>query len=173
MWALNFLPDVVFHAIFILGILGLIAGFVLGFIPVINQYKFPIQLISILVFSLGLWYEGGIAKDQEWKAVVMDLTNKIALAEREGQQVTEQAVTKVITKDKIIFEKGATITEYVDREIIKYDKTCQLPEAVILAHNAAALNKTDLLPPLSITTELSTTEHNNLAKPGLKLAPRK
>lgn len=173
MWILNFLPDAFFHTLLLLSILGLIAGFVFGFIPIINQYKLPIQVVSVLVFAVAVWYEGGIAKDQEWQAKVNALNVKLEAARLAGTTVTTEVVTKVVTKNKIIKEKGDTITEYIDREIIKLDNSCPLPETIINTHNAAALNKPELLMPLSMTTEISTTDHDKLAKPGLKLAPRK
>jgi hypothetical protein len=173
MWILNFLPDAVFHTLLIAGFLGLIAGFVFGFIPIINVYKLPIQVVSVLVFCLALWYEGGIAKDKEWQAKVKELNDKLLIAQANSGIVTTEVVTKYVTKNKIIKEKGDTITEYIDREIVKLDATCPIPEVVIKSHNAAALNKPELLVPLTMTTEISPVEHDKLAKPALKLAPRK
>jgi hypothetical protein len=53
MWILSILSDAMIHAIFGLGIFGIIAGFVLGFIPVIKPYKLAIQICSILTLTLG------------------------------------------------------------------------------------------------------------------------
>ena len=53
MWILSFLPEFIPHLIFIIGVLGTIAGFVLGFIPFVSTYKLPIQITSILILSLG------------------------------------------------------------------------------------------------------------------------
>jgi hypothetical protein len=45
---------------------------------------------------------------------------------------------KIVKDTQVIHEKGKTITQYIDREIIKYDDKCNLPVEVIRAHNAAA-----------------------------------
>ena len=55
MWIFTVTPDWIIHAILGLGIIGVILGFVLGFIPIIGKYKLPIQIISILILSLGLY----------------------------------------------------------------------------------------------------------------------
>jgi hypothetical protein len=170
MWILDFLPDAFFHLILIIGITGIIAGFLLSFIPIVNQYKLPIQVVSILLFSIGLWYEGGIAKDREWKEKVAELEKKLAIAKAESEKVNTEIITQVVTQKQIIKEKGKTVIEYVDREVIKYDNTCAIPEVVINAHNAAATNDTTLL---KSGSEIDTSVHNALVKSKIKLAPKK
>lgn len=141
MWILSVLPDWIFHAILSLGIVGLIAGFFLGFIPVINRYKLPIQIVSFMLFSLGLYLEGGLADNKEWQARVNEVKEKVAEAEVKSEKTNTKVVTKVITKNVVVKEKGDEIIKYVDREIVKYDNTCPVPAEVVKAVNAAAQNK--------------------------------
>jgi hypothetical protein len=53
-------------------------------------------------------------------------------------------VEKVITKTKVVKERGDEIIKYVDREIVKYDTKflpggiCEIPKEFIKAHNDAA-----------------------------------
>jgi hypothetical protein len=158
------------HATLVLGVLGLIAGFFLGFIPLIGKYKLPLQVISIVLFSVGLWFSGSIAKDKQWSAKVAELEVKLAEARVKGEVVTTEVVTKVVKQKEIIKEKGETITEYINVEVVKNNETCTLDNSVILSHNAAALNDTSILKP---TSEVSTVSHNELAKSKIKLAPKK
>lgn len=169
MWALNFLPDIVFHTVFALGCLGLIAGFVLGFLPFVSTYRVAIQITSIVLFSIGLWYEGGIAKDKEWRAKVVELEIKMAAKHSKSARVDVEIITKVLTKKQVIKEKGDTIIEYIDREIVKFDSACPIPEKLIMAHNAAATNNPELL---TSSSEVSTDDHNKLATK-IKLPPKK
>jgi len=144
MWILSILPDIAIHAIFAIGILGLIVGFVLGFIPGITAYKLPIQIISILVFSLGLYLEGGLADNMVWQLRVKEMEAKVAKADAASAKVNTEIVEKIVTKNQIIKQKGDDIIKYVDREIVKYDTKylpgaiCEIPKEVINAHNAAA-----------------------------------
>jgi hypothetical protein len=166
MWLLSFLPEAVTHLILFAGIIGVIAGFVLGFIPFISTYKLPIQIISILVLSFGLYLEGGLAEQAIWQLKVKEMEASVAKAEAASQQVTTSVVTKILTKKQIIKEKGDDIVQYIDREVVKYNNTCTIPEVVITAHNAAAKNE-------PIQLEVPTDLHNKLANPTMILAPKK
>jgi hypothetical protein len=170
MWILSYLPDSVTHTIFVIGVLGTIVGFVLGFIPLVNRYKLPIQIISILILSFGLYLEGGLADQAIWQLKVKEMEAKVAKAETESQKVTTEVVTKILTKKQVIKEKGNDIVKYIDREVVKYNNTCTIPEVVITAHNAAAKNETTNL---KTQIEVPTDLHNKLAIPPIILAPIK
>jgi hypothetical protein len=147
MWLMNFLPDWIFHAILLAGVLGLLASFVLGFIPVISTYRLPIQVGAILLVVTGVWFEGAMSNQAEWEARVKDLEVKVAEAEVESQKENIKIVTKTVKQIEIVREKGQDIVNYVDREVvkdkevIKFVENCPIPEIIISTHNAAALNK--------------------------------
>ena len=145
MWILSFLPEFIPHFIFIIGVLGTIAGFVLGFIPFISTYKLPIQIISILILSLGLYLEGGLANEADWKLKVKEVEAKLALKEVKSQAETVKIVEKVITKTAYIKTKGQDIIKYLDKEVvkdnevIKYVETCPaIPQVILKSVNEAA-----------------------------------
>ena len=131
------------------------------------MYKLPIQIASVLLLGFGLFLEGGIAEKDIWKAKVAALEIKLAAAKKESSKVNTVIVKEYVDKVKVIKEKGATITEYIDREVSIYDKTCPIPGVVIKAHNAAARNDPKLLTPDSI---VPTAEHNAAT---IRLAPKK
>jgi len=138
MWILNWLPDFVFHLILIAGVLGLLASWVLKFIPFIATYRLPIQVAGILLTVLGVWYEGGIAKDNEWKVRVAELEVKVAQAEAKSATENVKIVTKVVKQLELVRTRGNDVIQYVDREIVKYDNVCPIPKEVVKAHNMAA-----------------------------------
>jgi len=167
MWILSWLPDVVFHLILIVGVAALLASWVLKFIPFVSAYRLPIQVGGVILTIVGVWYEGGIAKDTEWKARVTELELKVTQAEAKSAKVNTNVVTKVVTKTQVIKQKGATVTEYIDREVVKYDAECKIPQSAIKAHDASALNKAidEVITP---TTIIGSAEHNVLAAPKVK-----
>ena len=165
MWILNWLPDVVFHLILVAGVLALLAGWALRMVPLVAKYSLPIQVAGVLLTVLGVWYEGGIAKDAEWKARVAELEVQVAKSEAKSQKVNTEIVTKVVTKTQIIKQKGDDVVRYIDREITKYDAECKIPQVAIRAHDASALNRAVdevILTPPSV---INTTDHNALAAP--------
>jgi hypothetical protein len=120
--------------------------------------------------SFGLYLEGGLADQTIWQLKVKEMEAKVAKAETESQKVTTEVVTKILTKKQIIKEKGNDIVKYIDREVVKYNNTCTIPEVVITAHNAAAKNETiNLKTQIEVPTDL----HNKLATPPMILAPIK
>jgi hypothetical protein len=148
MWILSILPDAAIHIIFGLGILGTIAGFVLGFIPFVKTYQFAIQICSILVLVFGVYLEGGLADYKEWELRVKEMEAKVAQAEAKSANTNVEIQEKIVTKTKVIREKGKDIVKYIDKEVvkkeevIKYIENCPVPKEIIDLHNQATeLNK--------------------------------
>lgn len=148
MWILTILPDAAIHTIFGLGILGTIAGFVLGFIPFIKAYRLAIQVIGLLILVFGVYLEGGLADYKEWELKVAEMQVKIAQAETKSSEKNVEIQEKVVEKTKVIREKGKDIIKYLDREVvkkeevIKYIENCPVPKDIVDLHNQAAeLNK--------------------------------
>ena len=142
MWILNFLPNIVFHIILTLGIVGIIAGFILGFIPFINQYKLPIQVISIILTVLGVWYEGGIAKDHEYKLRIAELEKKVAIAEEKSKTANEAIQHRVKEKIKVV-KQNVYLTKEIIKEVAgpQIDAVCTLPKSAVSLHNSASRNE--------------------------------
>jgi hypothetical protein len=141
MWIINWLPEFVVHLIFLAGVVGTIAGFVLGFIPFVSKYKLPIQIISLILLSLGVYLEGGLAEKAKWELRVKEMEVKVAEAEAKSAVVNTEIVEKVITQKQVIKVKGDKVIEYIDREVKVFDNTCTVPEMAIKAHNMAAKNE--------------------------------
>lgn len=87
---------------------------------------------------LGLFLQGALAYKESTALAVAKLEKKLAEAEAKASQTNTQIVEKIVKDTEVIRLKGKTVTEYVDREIIKYNNKCELPAEVIRAHNAAA-----------------------------------
>ena len=138
MWMLNLLPDWFFHGVVIVSLLALVASFLLRFIPFVSKYRYPLQIGGFLLLLFGVWAEGGIVNEAKWQARVVELEKKVAESEVKSAQQNVKIVEKVVTKDRIIKEKGDEIIRYVDREITKYDAQCTIPQEFIKAHNNAA-----------------------------------
>jgi hypothetical protein len=126
------------------GIIGTVAGFLLGMVPLVKKYKLSIQVVSLLILSFGLYLEGGLADNKIWEARVAEVKVKLAEAEAKSAKENVKIVERVVTKTQIVKERGADIIKYVDREVVKYDTKflpggiCEIPKEFIKAHNDAA-----------------------------------
>jgi uncharacterized membrane protein len=144
MWILQWLPDWIFYGIFFAGLLGLLATYVMKFIPFVYVYRTPIQAISVLAIAIGTYMSGAISNEEAWQARVKEMEAKVAAAEIESQKENVRIVEKVVKKTEYITRKGQDIVKYVDREVVKYDTKfmpsgqCELPKEFIKALNDAA-----------------------------------
>lgn len=148
MWILSILPDAAVHIIFGLGILGTIAGFVLGFLVFMRPYRLAVQICSLLLLTFGVYLEGGLADYKEWELKVAEMQAKIAQAETKSSEKNVEIQEKIVEKTKVVREKGRDIIKYVDREVvknqevIKFIENCPIPQEIVNIHNQAAeLNK--------------------------------
>jgi len=147
MLLLEFLPNWVFHVLLIVGVLGLLSSVVLKFIPVIKTYDLPVKIISILLIMTGVWFEGAMSNQAAWEARVAEMQVKVAEAEAQSEKTNVKIITKVVKQLELVRERGQDVIKYVDREVakdqevIKFVENCPIPQIIIDAHNAAALNQ--------------------------------
>jgi 4-hydroxyphenylpyruvate dioxygenase-like putative hemolysin len=138
MWIMNFLPNWMFHLLFIAGVVALAASFVVKFIPLLTQYKTPVQIVAVLTILVATWFEGAISNQNAWIARVKEMEAKVAKAEEQSQQTNTDIKEKVVKQVEYIKTRGDDIVKYVDREVVKYDSKCEIPAEFVKAHNQAA-----------------------------------
>jgi hypothetical protein len=140
MWILKFLPDWIFYAIFLVGLIGFVTTYLLKYIPIpmIYMYRKPIQIVSLLAIVFGTFMSGAIYDNEAWESRVKEMEAKVAKAEVESKVANEKINDKVEkTKEKIV-QKQVVVKQYIDREIVKYDNTCVIPKEFVEVHNKAA-----------------------------------
>ena len=140
MWILKFLPDWIFYAIFLVGLIGFAVTYLFKYIPIpfLYVYRKPIQIGSVLAIIFGTFMSGAIYDNEAWEARVKEVEAKVAKAEVESKVANEKINDKVEkTKEKII-QKQIVVKQYIDREIVKYDNTCVIPKEFVEVHNKAA-----------------------------------
>ena len=138
MWILTFFPDLFVHLVFLAGLLLFLGATFLGMIPVINKYKTPAQIVGVIILAFGIYLEGGLSHKKEITVKVAELETKLAEANAKSQEKNTEIVTKIVKDTKVIRQRGDDIIKYVDREIVKYDNQCVIPDEVIKAYNEAA-----------------------------------
>ena len=138
MWILKFLPDFVFHLIFIAGLLGLGASFVLKFIPFVTQYRVVIQVAASICIAVGLYMEGGISDNAAWEARVADLKLQVAKAEAQSADANQRLATKVADQKAAIAAVQADAHARIKQSAAAMDAVCQVPANVVSILNDAA-----------------------------------
>jgi uncharacterized membrane protein len=144
MWILQWLPNWIFYLIFLSGLLGLLATYIMKFIPFVQLYRTPIQAIAIIAIVIGTYMSGAISNEEAWQARVTEMEAKVAAAEAQAAKENVKIVEKIVKKTEIVRIQGQQVTQYIDREVIKYDEKfrpggqCELPQEFIKSLNDAA-----------------------------------
>jgi hypothetical protein len=142
MWILHFLPDAVIlwfcNILLFVGVALTVTAFFIQAIPLINQYRKPAQVLGIALLVLGVYFRGGYSVEQQWRERVTAVEAQLAQAEKASATANTKIETRVVNKTQYIKTRGADIVKYVDREVVKYDDVCKIPQPFIKAHNDAA-----------------------------------
>jgi hypothetical protein len=137
-WLLTFIPELVIYLMLGIGLVGLFIATFITKVPFISAYGLPIKIVSFILATIGLYLSGAVAYKYSVAVEVAELESRLARAEADSEKVNTEIVERVHTQTQVIREKGDTITEYIDREVVQYNDRCELPESVINAHNMAA-----------------------------------
>ena len=141
MWVLSFLPDWVFHLILCIGLLGTVGGWVLKKFPTLSAHSPSIQITGIVLLVVSIWYEGGIAKDAEYRLKIAELSQKASEAEAKAAEANAQIEYIYVNKVQKIKDVQIVIKERVIKDASVIDKNCKVsPEAINLL-NASAKNE--------------------------------
>lgn len=145
-WFLNFIPDSIFiwvsYTMFGVGVAFYIVSKLIKWIPMVSSYKFPMEILGVLLFTIGAFVFGSYGTEMVWRDRVKELEEKIKIAEAKSQQVNEVIKEKIIYKTKVIKQKEI---EYIDRikEVEKIiDGKCEVDPIAIEILNKAASDPT-------------------------------
>lgn len=141
MFLLSFLPDFVFHLIFIIGVLAVVAGYFLDNVPFIGQNAKTIQVAGILLTVVGVWFEGGIANEEKWRARVLELEAKIARAEAASAEANAALAEQLARNQVLIKETTAANRQRIQQQAEQINKECKVNTTVINVLNDAARNQ--------------------------------
>jgi len=117
------------------GAIGILASYVIKFIPFLNIYRTPIQIVSIILLCAGIYWYGGYDTEMQWRARVAEMEAKVKESEEKAPIITKEIVTKY--KDKIlVVKKGVEVIKKeieVKREII--NEGCKLNPTAVEIYN--------------------------------------
>jgi hypothetical protein len=143
-WMLGLLPDWFWTLLLVASIVAI------GLSKFIAAYKLPLRWGGLAGLILSIWCLGAASNEEKWQERVKELEAKLLAAENKSHEENVKIEEKVVTKTKVIKEKGEDIIKYIDREvlknneIIKYVEICPLPKDIIEIHNSAVrMNRTE------------------------------
>ena len=144
-WMISLIPDSVLiwiiNIMLIIGVVGTLAGFFIKFIPFVNQYRLPVQILSIIILIAGVYFKGGYSTEMAWRERVRIAEEKVKEAEAKAAKTNVQIQTKIVEKVKVVKDTQVVIQEKILKEKEFIDKDCRVPDVAIDIHNDAAKNR--------------------------------
>lgn len=114
-WLLSFLPNWLWALVLIVGLLGLLASWILKFVPFVVTYRLPIQVVSIILLLSGVYFQGVIANETIHQQEIQKLRDKIEQQNKEAKNLTDE-INKLRSQfDNEIIKKGNKIISNIDR----------------------------------------------------------
>ena len=138
MWILNFLPNIVFHLILLIGVLGIAVSFVFKAVPFISKYHLPILSVSIFLTIIAVWYEGGIAKDAEYQAMINEMKLKVAEAEKQAAEANAKIEYVFIDRIQKVKDVQVVVQEKIRNVAVNIDDNCKITVDTVDILNKAA-----------------------------------
>jgi len=146
MWMLSFLPDAflvwIINIVLLAGIVGTTVSILfkvaIRWIPWIIPYRTLLQVISIALLLAGVYFKGGLAIEQEWRARVKDLEAKVAISEEQAKAANTKIEKVYIDRVKVVKDTQIVIQEKLKTVEVKVDAECKIvPEAISILNDAA------------------------------------
>ena len=142
---LSFVPD----AWLILAVYGVLASgaalytfsYFTAFVPPLIPFKEPIRIIGTVLMIAGVYFYGSYDTEAAWRSRVAEAEARVAQAEAVSKNANDKLIKKSAERVQVIKERGTIVRQYIDREVVRYDESCKIPDAVVRAHNAAARNE--------------------------------
>ena len=145
MWFLSFIPDswlnLAVLSILGAGVLIYVLSYFVAFIPTLIPVKEPIRIIGTLLVVAGVYFYGSYDTEMSWRGKMAEQTTAIEKAFEQSKSANAKIENDAKERVKVIYKNATIIKQYIDREVIKYDETCKIPDVVVKAHNAAAKNE--------------------------------
>lgn len=144
-WMISLIPDSLLiwfiNILLVAGLVGTVVGFFIKFIPFVNQYRFPIQIVSIIALVVGVYFKGGYATEMAWRDKVKAAEERAALAEKQAEETNSKIQTKIVERVKLVKDTQYIIQEKIVKERVEIDKDCRVPQVAVDIHNDAAKNR--------------------------------
>jgi hypothetical protein len=127
-------PEWVWWLLLLSGLIGLFASY----LPQVKTYELVIKSLAYITIATTIFIFGMLYCDNTWKAAAAELEAKVTALAAESKGVNDVLKEKTVTKLQVVRVRGDDVVRYIDREVVKYDATCNIPQSFVDAHNRAA-----------------------------------
>ena len=134
MWFFNFIPETLFYLLFLCAGVGYIVSLFLPH-PILKK---QVKITSVAALAVSIYLLGMLYVNNWWKDKAAKLEQQVVELAQKSSETNTVIEKKYITKTQVVKQRGDDVIKYVDREVVKYDTQCVIPQEFISAHNRAA-----------------------------------
>lgn len=139
MWFLSFVPDsmlkIVVHGMVFTGLFLTLGGSFIKDFPIISPYVRIARQIGIVLFVVGVFFEGGYATEMSYRTRIAEMQAKIKEAEIKSAQVNENLTVELNKTRSEIKDKVKENGKEIQAQRQKIDAECRLSDTAWLLYN--------------------------------------
>jgi hypothetical protein len=140
-WILSLIPEwilvTLIHGTVVVGLVLTFCGGLLKFIPVINPYAAIAKQIGIVLLVIGVFFEGGLAVEQSYRARIAEMQAKIKEAEIQSVKLNEKLTIEVGKNKELIKEKVNRNAKDIEAKREAINAECKLSDDAWVLYNRA------------------------------------
>ena len=140
-WILSLIPEwilvTLIHGTVVVGLVLTFCGGLLKFIPVINPYAAIAKQIGIVLLVIGVFFEGGLAVEQSYRARIAEMQAKIKEAEIQSAKANEKLAYEVSKNKELIKEKVNRNAKDIEAKREAINAECKLSDDAWVLYNRA------------------------------------
>jgi NADH:ubiquinone oxidoreductase subunit 6 (subunit J) len=142
MWMLSLIPAWLWHILLGVSLVTIAATYLLRMIPFMATNAIQLRFVAVLLLTLTVWMEGGIANEAKWQARVQELEARVAAAEKAAVEANGRIETVYVDRIEVVKEIQYVVRKDIANSASSLDANCRIiPEAVKILNQAAGVKK--------------------------------
>ena len=145
MWFLSFIPDsmlkIAVHGLVFAGLFLTFGGSFLKDLPVVGAYVRIARQLGIVMFVVGVFFEGGYATEMMYRHRIAELQQKIDEAEKKSEQANQALTDELNKKRDDIKDKVKQNAKDIQSQRQKIDAECRLSDTAWMLYNRSVDSK--------------------------------
>jgi hypothetical protein len=129
------------HLFVVIGMAGFVASYFIKNIPFITKYNLPLRIVCVILFVVGVFFEGTLYNEKVWKERVLVLEEKVKVSQLQSDNANKELQKLLDDNNEKIKDVQIAIQDRILKEIVKLDSVCVVPPEAISIINDAARNK--------------------------------
>jgi hypothetical protein len=143
MWSLIPTSVITFvvNGLVVIGLIGVCASWIARWIPFVNTYRGPVQLIGIICLVLGVYLKGGADVEVKWRTQTAELQAKADKAAEESKTANNKLAVEVKKNQQLNKDVKDAVKASIKASANKMDSQCTVDSVAIELHNRSSRNE--------------------------------